>query len=207
MKIFATEHRQARNESEVLGHLKRVQTDHSGANFIRSVRDTFEVVGINGPHRCLIHDPLSLTLSDVRKLYGGKLPEEMLKPFVNYLLVALDFFHTEARVVHIDIQEGNVMITTTDDSIWKEFEEKEWAEPSTRKIEENRVIYASRVLDIPDEPGHPVLCDFGDAQFGDMPFVGEVMPDLLPRTRDYTWNSMGREDRYMEPWIDDLGSV
>ncbi len=70
------------------------------------------------------------------------------------------------------------MMTTLDDSIWKAFEEEEWAEPSPRKIDGNRVIYASRAPDIPDEPGHPVLSDFGDAQFGDMPFVGEVMLDL-----------------------------
>lgn len=86
-----------------------------------------------GYHRCLIHDPLSLTLSDIRKLCGGKLPEEMLKTFVNYLLVALDFLHTEARVVHTDVQEGNVMVKSVDDSIWKAFEEGEWAEPALGK--------------------------------------------------------------------------
>lgn len=49
---------------------------------------------------------------------------------------------------------------------------------SPRKIEGDRVIDASRAFDIPDEPGNPVLCDFGDAQFGDMPMTGEAMPDL-----------------------------
>jgi len=102
----------------------------------------FEVTGANGSYRCLIHEPLSLALSNVQQLSGGRVLEEILKPIINYLLVALDFLHTEAKAVHTDIQEGNIMMTTTDDSICRIFEEKEWSEPSPLKIDGNRVIYA-----------------------------------------------------------------
>ncbi|KAJ3946659.1 uncharacterized protein N0V96_003032 [Colletotrichum fioriniae] len=33
-------------------------------------------------------------------------------------------------------------------------------------------------LEIPDDPGDPVISDFGDAQYGEGDFDGEVMPDL-----------------------------
>ena len=56
--------------------------------------------------------------------------------------------------------------------------EEEWAIPNPCKVYPDRTIYASTNLDIPDEPGGPVLTDFGDAQFGAGPFAVEVMPDL-----------------------------
>ena len=62
--------------------------------------DAFEITGESGPHQCLVYDPLGLTLSDVRRLCDGRIPGEMLKGIINYLLLALDFLHTEARVVH-----------------------------------------------------------------------------------------------------------
>lgn len=70
------------------------------------------------------------------------------------------------------------MMAVPDDSILKEFEQNEWAEPSPRKIDGDRVIYASRPLSLPEEPGNPILCDYGDAQFGKSSYSLEVMPDL-----------------------------
>jgi hypothetical protein len=33
----------------------------------------------------------------------------------------------------------------------------------SKSLDESRVIYISRALDVPDEPRHFVICDFGDA--------------------------------------------
>ncbi|KAF2189938.1 kinase-like protein [Zopfia rhizophila CBS 207.26] len=178
LKIYISEHRQARNELNVFTHIRAIKTSHPGLKLIRTLRDAFELPGKLGAHQCLTHKPLGLTLSDLRKQCGGKLPGELLKPVINYLLLALDFLHTEARVVHTDIQESNIMMTITDDSILKKFEYEERDEPSTCKVDGDRVIYASRALNIPDEPGYPVLCDFSNAQFGEEYYIGEVMPDL-----------------------------
>jgi len=70
------------------------------------------------------------------------------------------------------------MLGIKDDTIFKTFEEEEWAEPSPRKIHGDRIIYETRQVDIPDNASHAVLCDFGDAQFGEDSYIGEVMPDL-----------------------------
>jgi hypothetical protein len=70
------------------------------------------------------------------------------------------------------------MLGIEDDAIFKSFEEEEWAEPSLRKIDGDRIIYATRQVGVPDNPSHAVLCDFGDAQFGEEMYIGEVMPDL-----------------------------
>jgi serine/threonine-protein kinase SRPK3 len=78
----------------------------------------------------------------------------------------------------LDIQEGNIMIGVDDDTIFKTFEQEEFAEPSLRKIDGDRIIYATRQVEIPDNPSHFILCDFGDAQYGEETDIGEVMPDL-----------------------------
>jgi serine/threonine-protein kinase SRPK3 len=70
------------------------------------------------------------------------------------------------------------MSLITETSISDEFVEKECNEPSSREITGNPFIYLPRQLEISDEPGHPVLCDFDDAQFGKKTLIGEVMPDI-----------------------------
>ncbi len=77
-----------------------------------------------------------------------------------------------------DLQEGSILVSTTDQTYFDEAVAAEWASPSARKIEGGRVIYASTRLEIPDESGAPIISDYGDAQFGEGPFIGEVLPDL-----------------------------
>jgi hypothetical protein len=78
----------------------------------------------------------------------------------------------------LDIQEGNIMIGVDDDTIFKNFVQEELAEPSLRKIDGDSIIYVTRQVEIPDNPSHFILCDFGDAQSGEETYIGEVMPDL-----------------------------
>ena len=103
MKVYISGHRQSRNELKVLTHIKTIETTHPGSYLIRNVLDAFEMAGQNGCHQCLVYDPLGLTLSDLRRLCDGRIPGEMLKGIINYLLLALDFLHTEAQVVHTGI--------------------------------------------------------------------------------------------------------
>lgn len=67
---------------------------------MRLARDTFEVDGVAGPHICIVHEPLSLSLRDIRGLVGGKFPESFVKPMVVPILLALDYLHSVAGVVH-----------------------------------------------------------------------------------------------------------
>ena len=198
LKVFVHDHRQAANEHKVLAHIKSIETNHAGELFVRTALDAFEVSGSHGIHQCLVHEPLALPLSEIRVMCEGKLPLQLLKPFLHSLFVALDFLHTEASVVHTgeshcvvadqrvlvhltsktDIQAGNVMVGTRDESVWKDLEEGELEQPSACEIDGDRVIYASTRLEIPDDPGNFVLCDFGDAQICHKEYYGEVMPDL-----------------------------
>ena len=63
-----------------------------------------------------------------------------------------------------------------EDSILKEFEAAELANPSPRKINGDRAIYESRGLKRPKKPGRPVLCDFGESRFGQKTYTDDIQP-------------------------------
>ena len=95
------EHRQARNEEKVYQHLKEVRSDHHGKSGIPSLKHRFQIGGKFGLHECLIHEQLGLTLKDIREMSEGeKVSTELLKPIIKYLLMALDYLHSDAKVVH-----------------------------------------------------------------------------------------------------------
>ncbi|KAK0619995.1 kinase-like domain-containing protein [Immersiella caudata] len=163
LKVYETGHRQALNENKVLQHLHQVASTskHQGRNLVRSALDIFELPGPAGPH-----------------LAGGKMPEFLLKPLLTPILLALDYLHFVAQVVHTDMQEGNIMLSVPDQSILDQVVAEEWASLSPRKITDGRVIHTSTSLELPDDPGPPIVTDFGDARIGAGPFIGEVLPDL-----------------------------
>ncbi|KAJ0384418.1 hypothetical protein COL922a_008425 [Colletotrichum nupharicola] len=99
---------------------------------------------------------------------GGRVPPTLLKGLVQGVLLGLDYLHTVANIIHTDTDVLDALV------------EDEWDLPSARKIIKDRVIYASTGLEIPDEPGDPVIADFGDARIDEGPFEfeEEVMPDV-----------------------------
>lgn len=112
------------------------------------------------------------------------------------ILAALDFLHTEAQIIHTDLQPNNMLLGIKDDSILSRFEQAEFEKPVPRKVYDDRTIYISRP--IPMSYGTPVLCDLGEARLGIDQQQGDIMPDLyrapevvLNMTWDYKvdiWN-------------------
>jgi hypothetical protein len=43
---------------------------------------------------------MSLSLRDIRRITGDKIPKDLLKPMFYGLLLGPDYLHSEARVVH-----------------------------------------------------------------------------------------------------------
>jgi serine/threonine protein kinase len=78
----------------------------------------------------------------------------------------------------VDIQEGNFMLSLNDHGVLDDAINEAWEAGIPHKVDGGREVYLSTDFELPDDPGVPIISDFGDAQFGDAPFVGEVMPDL-----------------------------
>ena len=100
LKVYVTGHRQARNEHRVLEHIKSIATAHGGRDLLRLDLDRFTVEGKGGTHQCLVHKPLAKSLYEIRRLCDGPMPMELVKPTLQMVLLAIDFLHREAGVIH-----------------------------------------------------------------------------------------------------------
>ncbi|KAL4915476.1 hypothetical protein BDW62DRAFT_219381 [Aspergillus aurantiobrunneus] len=131
----------SKGEKEVYKHPRNIKSSHTRSMLVRQAIDAFHLRN---------------------RSVGKVLPEDLLKPALIHVLLAVDFLLTDAQIVHSD---NNVMLSVEDEPILVEFEEAEISSPRNRKIVDERVIYASRDLGIPKLHGRPILSDFGKARF------------------------------------------
>ncbi|KAJ5712315.1 protein kinase [Penicillium malachiteum] len=167
-KMYNHESSHGRREKDVYKHIGSLKSSHTGSILVRRAIDDFEIsCPDNGySYQCLVQPPLAMSLCELcHRAKEKMLPEDLLKPTLIHILLALDFLHTELGVVHTDIQEDNIMLGVEDESILVDFEEAELSNPSPRKVVDGRVLYASRDLGIPKIHGRPILSDFGEARF------------------------------------------
>jgi len=88
-------------ELPVYNHLDQIQSDHPGRQCIRKLLDSFTVTGPHGQHICLVHQPLGMSLWDLKMKARDKVfSKVVLRMSIRELLVALDFLHDEAHVIH-----------------------------------------------------------------------------------------------------------
>lgn len=205
LKVSERNSTQAAREVVVFKHLNSLTTEHGGSRFVRTALDTFELTTSEGSYQCLVHKPLGMHLCELQCLFSsGTLPENILKTTLTHVLFALDFLHTEARLVHTgellltasskdplplvtllqnvvlmllsDVHGKNILLGIDDEKVLAEFEEAERRHPSARKIDGKRVIHTSRQLGVHGSMGRPVLCDFGESRIGEHDHEGRIQP-------------------------------
>ena len=63
--------------------------------------DSFEIAGLSGSHICLVHKPLLMSLQSFQFLLEERtLPMQLFKAAVYDVLLALDYLHSEADMIH-----------------------------------------------------------------------------------------------------------
>lgn len=69
---------------------------------MRKLLDDFEVQGVDGnTHVCLVHEPLSLSIEEMRlSSPDGRLAPFRVKVVLRHMLLALEFLHTSAKKIH-----------------------------------------------------------------------------------------------------------
>ncbi|RMD44117.1 hypothetical protein DV735_g986, partial [Chaetothyriales sp. CBS 134920] len=157
-------------EFKIYDHLSKTEWAHPGQSLIRELYDFFELQGEAGRHRCLVLQPMHMTLHEMMRLNPNPLDLPLLKMVLRRILLALDFLHTEANIIHADLKTDNLMLSLEDRTMLADFASEEIKNPSPRKIiDESRTIYQSRQFRRPLEGrsyGLPILCDFGEARLG-----------------------------------------
>ncbi|KAK3375702.1 kinase-like protein [Lasiosphaeria ovina] len=120
-------------EVDVFRHLKTFESEHEGRNHIRMVDDSFKIKGPHGTHEVLVLPPMSLSLRALQdKMPSGVFDVELARAALPQVLLALDFLHGVANVVH-NVHAGNLLVGISDDSYLEQFAEAELTRPSARK--------------------------------------------------------------------------
>ncbi|KAJ5361948.1 kinase-like protein [Penicillium brevicompactum] len=184
LKIFAQASSMGQhvdNELEMYNRVERSSTAHPGRDVIRKLLDTFDIVGPQDKHRCLVHTPLwESVLAFLRRNPVERLPSPVIAVVLHRLFLAMDYLHTECHIAHTDIKADNIMFGIKDDSVFTDFEANELTKPVPRKqVEtEDRTICMSQELKVPKQVSSPILCDLGSAIHGNQYHSVFIQPQI-----------------------------
>ncbi|RDK42771.1 kinase domain protein [Aspergillus phoenicis ATCC 13157] len=155
-------------EFKIYQHISQANPSHPGYGYVRTALDTFIIPRPGGDHPCLVQQPMWDSFHDL--LFRNprhRFTEDLLKAGLMQVFLALDYLHTECRVVHTDIKGGNILQAIEDESLLDAFTAGEMERPSPRKLLDGMPVYASRRFGLPRSFGRAVLSDFGSAVRGD----------------------------------------
>jgi hypothetical protein len=91
----------ATNHELNISRLLETNPTHNGFDSVRIVLDHFETIGPGGKHLCLVFKPMREPLwLFQQRLPKGKIPPPLLKVYLGVFLQALDYLHSECRIIH-----------------------------------------------------------------------------------------------------------
>lgn len=181
-------------ELPIYNHINGLLSEHEGRDHVRKLLESFEIEGPHGKHICLVHQPLGVSLGELRKVTpDGVFGVDLIRQTLRHILVGLQFLHEEAHVIHTgeskhlntsstaidteqDLQPNNMLVGIHDDSVFAMFGQYEAENPVPRKELDDRTIYLSRPM--PLTKGLPALSDLSEARFGDSELTDDIMPDV-----------------------------
>jgi serine/threonine protein kinase len=69
--------------------------------YVRKMYDSLELQGPHGTHICLVHQPLGISLGELKALTPeGLFSPELIRETLRCILTGLQFLHKEVRVIH-----------------------------------------------------------------------------------------------------------
>ncbi|KAK2811370.1 hypothetical protein FQN50_002247 [Emmonsiellopsis sp. PD_5] len=159
--------------------LNQGNPSHPGYAHVRTALDVFTIHRPGGDHHCLVQKPMWESFRDL--LYRNpthRFTEDLLKAGLRQVFLALDYLHTECKLVHTDIKGDNILQEIEDEAILEDFTKDEMENPSPRKFINGIPVYASRRFGLPKTFGQVVLSDFGSAVRGDEKRNHDAQPNV-----------------------------
>ncbi|KAH6719717.1 kinase domain-containing protein [Leptodontidium sp. MPI-SDFR-AT-0119] len=155
---------------------------HNGFPLVRTIIDSFEVIGPDGTHICLVYESRRESLRLFRRHFtDSRLPLPLLKGYLQMPLMGLDYLHSECQIIHIDLKLDNILVGFEDPSVIEDFVQGQAKNPMARKAVNGRSIYQSHNGFGPLRSLYilPKIADIGLAQRGDssQPHLHPIQPD------------------------------
>jgi serine/threonine-protein kinase SRPK3 len=194
LKVYVNSSKKHR-ELGIYQHVQGLSSDHAGRCHIRELLDCFEISGPYGRHVCLVHEPLGVTLDEVRDFTQNRVfDEDLVRQIFRPILTGFGFLHNEAQVIHtgksnevaelaeylltrvLDLQPNNILMGIHDIAVLERVASMASTNPVPMKELPDRIIYVSQPM--PLTKGLPFLTDFSEAQFGSSTHTGLIMPNV-----------------------------
>ena len=97
----ATDHNSTNTELVLSQHIAKADPKHEGFRFVRTVLESFEIQGQHGQHLCLVYVPMRESMSTFqRRTKNKRIPPDLFKVLLKFLLQALDYLHTKCDLIH-----------------------------------------------------------------------------------------------------------
>jgi serine/threonine-protein kinase SRPK3 len=88
--------------------LGKGSSSHPGYSHIRTALETFTIPRPSGDHTCLVQKPMWESFRDLMyRLSDGLFTEQLLKGSLKQLFLALDYLHTECKLVHTGMRTAS----------------------------------------------------------------------------------------------------
>ncbi|RAL00839.1 kinase domain protein [Aspergillus ibericus CBS 121593] len=188
LKIY-TRDQSHTEEFQIYKHLTHRKSSHPGYKHVRKSLDAFTIPRSGGDHGVLVQKPMWESFRHL--LYQNpsrRFSEDLLKTGLKQVFLALDYLHTECKLVHTDISSDNILLEIEDSAILDAFTRDEMDNPSPRKLVDGMPVYASRRFDLPKTFGRAVLSDFGSAVRGDERRNHECAAGCLSIAGSHIWD-------------------
>ncbi|EEQ87765.1 serine/threonine protein kinase [Blastomyces dermatitidis ER-3] len=179
LKVY-TRNEASQEEFQVYKYLSQGNPSHPGYPHVRTALDIFTIPRPGGDHHCLVQKPMWESFRDLLYRHPShRFTENLLRFGLIQVFLALDYLHTECKLVHTDIKADNILQEIEDKSILESFMNSEMENPSPRKFVRGVPVYASRRLELPKTFGRAVLSDFGSAVQGDERRNHDAQPNFF----------------------------
>ena len=145
--------------------------------------DEFDITGpTNHTHHCFVFKPAAFNMSQLRNHLDG-FGTNLAKVIARHTLMALDFLHSHAHIIHTDVKLDNILLSLDDESILARFAnslEKHAPKPKLDPTSSRKVYRSSALKDLGREGwGNPLLGDLGEARIVDEELEGGLQAPCM----------------------------
>ncbi|KAL2851521.1 kinase-like protein [Aspergillus pseudoustus] len=174
LKVY-TRDEDNQEEFQIYKQLSKGSSSHPCHAHVRSRLETFTIFRRGGDHHCLVQKPMWESFSDLQYRNPAQRFTGLMQVFL-----ALDYLHTECKLVHTDIKGENILPEIEDTAVLESFTKAELENPPPRISIHGAPVYTSRQFDLPEIFCRAALSDFGSAVQGDEQRNYNAQPNVYP---------------------------